>query len=64
VAYRLIREETFEGTQAQKIAENCILEYDSSNLVDLSNGTYYFVVIVKKGGVQVTSKIDAIIILK
>ena len=64
VSYRLIREETFEGTEAEEIAESGILEYDSSNLADLSDGTYYFVVIVEKDGVKVTSKIDAIIILK
>ena len=64
VSYRLIREEIFEGTAAQVIAESGILEYNSSNLEELSDGTYYFVVIVKKGGETAVSKIDTIIILK
>jgi len=64
VSYRLIKEETFEETDAQEIASSGILEYSSSNLTGLSEGIYYFVVIVKKGGETAASKIDAIIILK
>jgi hypothetical protein len=63
-AYRLIREQVFDGTEAQEIAMSGILQYDSSNLVDLSEGAYYYVVIAEKGGVKVRSKIDKIIILK
>jgi len=64
VSYRLIREEVFDGEDAQETAASGILEYDSSNLEGLSGGTYYFVVIVKKGRETAVSKIDTIIILK
>jgi hypothetical protein len=64
VAYRLIREQVFEGTEAQEIAVEGILQYNSSNLIGFSDGTYYFVVIAEKGGVKVRSKTDTIIILK
>src|SRR5208283_3270655 len=63
-AYRLIREQVFEGTDAQAIAVTGILQYGKNDLSDLSEGSYYYVVIAEKGGVKVRSKIDKIIILK
>jgi hypothetical protein len=63
-AYRLIRQQVFEGAEAQEIAVSGILQYDSSNLIDLSDGSYYYVVIAEKGRVKVRSKVDKIIILK
>jgi chitinase len=64
VAYRLIREEIFEGTEMKQIDGGVILTCDSSELIDLSNGTYYYLVIAEKDGAKVRSKADTIIILK
>ena len=63
-AYRLIREEIFEGTAVEKTENGVIVQYDSSELIGLSSGTYYYAVIAEKGGARVRSKIDKIIILK
>jgi len=63
-AYRLIREEIFDGTEVEQVAGGIILTCDSSELNGLSSGTYYYVVIAEKGGVKAKSRIDKIIILK
>ncbi len=65
-SYRLIKQHTFDGKAAQLVASSGVLQCDDSddNLKDLSEGSYYYVVIAEKGGVKVRSKIDKIIILK
>ncbi len=64
-SYRLIKEQVFEGSYIQQVSDGLVvLQYDSSNLSNLSSGTYYYVVIADKGGVKARSKYDAIIILK
>src|SRR5208337_1838053 len=47
MAYRLIKEQIFEGTEVQKIGDGVILTYDGDNLRDLSEGAYYYVVIAE-----------------
>ncbi len=64
VAYRLIREKTIDGTEMEKVGDGIILQYDRSNFIDFSAGTYYYVVIAEKGGLKARSKVDKIIILK
>ncbi len=63
-AYRLIKEQIFNGTEVDKVSNGIILTCDSKTLSDLSDGAYYYVVIAQKGGVKVRSKVDKIIILK
>jgi len=63
-AFRLVREKIFIGADAAQIAESGILQYDSSNIRELSAGTYYYIVLAEKGGIKVKSSVDKIIILK
>jgi len=62
--YRLIRQQVFEGTDAQAIADNGFLQYDYSNLIDLSEGLYYYFITAGKGGVTARSRTGTLIILK
>jgi len=65
-SYRLVREETFEGT-GQNVAQaagGVVLTCGMNTLGGLSSGTYYYIVTAQKGGVKARSKADTVIILK
>jgi len=64
VAYRLVKEKQFDGSDAQQVAQDGIIRFESGELQELSPGTYYYVVTASKGGVKARTSIDKIIILK
>ncbi|HRQ45231.1 MAG TPA: hypothetical protein PLB12_12865, partial [Candidatus Goldiibacteriota bacterium] len=63
-AQRLIDEKVFEGQALTQILSGDCVYYQSDMLKKLSNGTYYYVIMVNKDGKEVRSKIDKIIIIK
>jgi len=63
-AQRLIDEKVFEGQALTQILSGDCIYYQSETLKNLSNGTYYYVIMVTKDGKEVRSKIDKVIILK
>jgi len=63
VAYRLIMEYTFDKTGVQQILQQGI-ECPTGQLRNLSNGSYFYVIITKSGNKYTNSAVDKFIIIK
>jgi len=63
VAYRLVMEYTFDKIGVQQILQQGI-ECPTDRLKNLSNGTYYYVIITKSGNNQSRSTVDKFILIK
>ncbi len=64
MAYRLIKEKTFEGTEMEQVGDGVILTCENNELSGLSSGTYYYFVVAEKDGAKARSRADTIIILR
>lgn len=50
VSYRLIKEYVFDGSQIQQVIMQGYVQCNTGMIADLSDGTYYYVVITENQG--------------
>jgi hypothetical protein len=62
--YRLIKEETFEGSDALYLINQGYIDINSESLKKLSNGTYYYYISTYKQNKEYKLKVEKLIIMK
>jgi hypothetical protein len=63
-AFRLVKQHVFEQAEVQQMITQGYLSLDISELEDLSEGIYYYVIITDNQGMTERSEVDKLIILK
>ncbi len=64
VSFRLVKQFVFDGAQMQQIITQGYLNFEPGELNDLSDGTYYYVILTDNNGKTEISEPDTIIILR